>query len=109
MPQQFRNGWNQVSEKLDRVEKLKQQKAKIDRRLALALAAEKKHYKREEDRIKVLVGAMVLDHIKRSGQGAEQLLGRMGQFLERPNEREAVMGSEGKGSDAWHRLTGKAQ
>jgi len=94
----------------DRLEKLKQQKAKIDRQIALALAAERKSQKREDDRVKVLVGAMLLDQIKRQGgQGGEQLLARMGEFLARPTERSAILGEDGKGSAAFRRLTGGEQ
>lgn len=91
----------------DRLEKLKQQKAKIDRQIALAMAAERKSQKREDDRVKVLVGAMLLDQIKQQGgQGGEQLLARMGQFLARPTERAAILGEDCKGSAAFRRLTG---
>jgi large subunit ribosomal protein L7/L12 len=94
----------------DRLEKLKQQKAKIDRQIALAMAAERKSQKREDDRVKVLVGAMLLDQIKRQGgQGGETLLARMGEFLARPNERGAVLGEDGSGSAAFRRLTGGEQ
>ena len=58
----------------------------------------------------VLVGAMLLDQIKRQGgQGGETLLARMGEFLARPNERAAVLGEDGKGSASFHRLTGGEQ
>lgn len=91
----------------DRIEKLKQQKAKIDRQISLAMAASRKSEKKADDRVKVLVGAMFLDQIKRQGgKGAEQLLGMMGSFLARQNERLAVLGEDGKGSEAFHRLTG---
>lgn len=89
----------------DRLEKLKQQKAKIDRQIALAMAAERKSQKREDDRVKVLVGAMLLDQIKRNGEGLDALLARLGGFLERPTERVAVLGQDGKGSEALRRLT----
>lgn len=89
----------------DRLEKLKQQKAKIDRQIALAMAAERKSQKREDDRVKVLVGAMLLDQIKRQGGGLDSLLARLGDFLARPNERMAVLGEDGKGSEALRRLT----
>lgn len=93
----------------DRIEKLKQQKAKIDRQIALAMAASRKSEKKADDRVKVLVGAALLDQIKRSGKGGEQLLARMGEFLARPNERAAVLGEDGKGSAAFRRLTGGEQ
>lgn len=90
----------------DRLEKLKQQKAKIDRQIALALAAERKSQKREDDRVKVLVGAMLLEQIKQAGgQGLEPLLSRLNGFLVRPGERAAVLGEDGKGSVALRRLT----
>ncbi|MCF6783963.1 hypothetical protein [Stutzerimonas stutzeri] len=94
----------------DRLEKLRQQKAKIDRQIALALAAERKSQKRDDDRVKVLVGAMFLDQLKRQGgRGSEQLLARMGEFLSRPGERLAVLGEDGSGSPAFRRLVGIEQ
>ena len=70
---------------------------------------EKKTLKREDDRVKVLVGAAVLYSIK---QGHTLDLGEvsavvqlMDSFLQRPQERLAVLGEDGKGSDALHRLT----
>ena len=89
----------------DKLEKLKQQKAKIERQIALALAAERKNEKREDDRVKVLVGAMLLDQIKRQDQGVDSVLAQLSEFLVRPSERAAVLGEDGKGSAALRRLT----
>lgn len=90
----------------DRIEKLKQQKAKIDRQIALALAAERKSQKRDDDRVKVLVGAAILEQVKRNQFQLDDLLGVMDGFLARPGERKAVLGDDGRGSEALHRVIG---
>ena len=89
----------------DRIEKLRQQKAKIDRQIALAMAAERKSQKRDDDRVKVLVGAAILEQVKRNQFQLDDLLGVMDGFLARPNERLAVLGEDGSGSPAFQRLT----
>jgi len=65
--------------------------------------------KRADDRVKVLVGAAVLELLK-SGRPVtlpnnQALLGLMSEFLIRPAEREAVLG-DSNGSDALHRCLG---
>ena len=91
----------------DKLEKLKQKKALIDKQIARAVAAQQTSQKREDDRVKVLVGAMLLDQIKQQeGKGSEQLLARMSEFLSRPNELKAVIGDDKRGSAAFRRLTG---
>lgn len=65
--------------------------------------------KRADDRVKVLVGAAVLELLK-SGRPVtlpnnQALLGLMSEFLIRPAEREAVLG-DNNGSDALHRCLG---
>lgn len=90
----------------ERLEKLKQKRAELDRKIALATAAERKELKRADDRVKVLVGAMVLESIRQQGRGVDDLLERMSQFLVRPAERLAVLGEDGRGSEPLLRLTG---
>lgn len=66
--------------------------------------------KKEDDRVKVLVGAAVLYAVQHrrppdlsGGRGA--VLALMDDFLVRPQERLAVLGEDGQGSDALRRLT----
>lgn len=65
--------------------------------------------KREDDRVKVLVGAAVL-HSTQQGHppdlsgGRAAVLALMDNFLTRPQERLAVLGEDGRGSDALRRL-----
>jgi hypothetical protein len=58
-----------------------------------------------DNRVKVLVGAAVLEQIKRSGGDTSDLLRTLGAFLSRPGERSAVLGEDEKGSEALKRLT----
>lgn len=73
-------------------------------------AEEKKTTKREDDRVKVLVGAAVLNSIQQGhppdlSGGRAAVLALMDDFLSRPAERLAVLGEDGKGSAALRRLT----
>lgn len=67
-------------------------------------------YKKEDDRVKVLVGAAVL-HSTQQGHppdlsgGRAAVLALMDDFLSRPAERQAVLGEDGLGSPAFHRCT----
>lgn len=66
--------------------------------------------KKEDDRVKVLVGAAVLYAVQQGhppdlSGGRAAILALMNDFLSRPAERAAVLGEDGKGSDALRRLT----
>lgn len=69
----------------------------------------KKSDKRADDRVKVLVGAAVLNALH-CGQSVDlidksALLVLMSDFLVREQERLAVLGEDGRGSAAFHRCT----
>lgn len=70
---------------------------------------EQKTKKRQDDRVKVLVGAAVLFTIQRGHavdlKDSTALLALMSAFLTRPQERLAVLGADGLGSPAFHRCT----
>ena len=64
--------------------------------------------KRQDDRCKVLVGALV-GTLMTSGrsvvlQNHRSLLDALDEFLSRPAERLAVLGTNGSGSEAFHRV-----
>lgn len=65
--------------------------------------------KREDDRVKVLVGAAVLNSIQRGHppdlKNRAAVLALMDDFLSRPAERLAVIGEDGRGSAAFQRCT----
>lgn len=65
--------------------------------------------KKEDDRVKVLVGAAVLNSIQRGHpldlKDRAAVLALMDGFLVRPQERFAVLGEDGLGSAAFHRCT----
>ncbi len=69
----------------------------------------RKSDKRQDDRVKVLVGAAVLFTIQRGHpldlKDRAALLALMSAFLTRPQERDAVLGADGLGSPAFHRCT----
>lgn len=69
----------------------------------------RKSDKRQDDRVKVLVGAAVLNSIQQGHpldlKDRAAVLALMSAFLTRPQEREAVLGADGLGSPAFHRCT----
>lgn len=78
----------------------------LEQHLMLKSAAVRK---KEDDRVKVLLGAAVLNSIQRGHpldlKNRAALLALLDDFLSRPAERLAVLGEDGKGSDALRRLT----
>lgn len=70
--------------------------------------SERRAAKKADDRVKILVGAAVL-HATQQGHppdlsgGRAAVLDLMDQFLQRPQERLAVLGEDGLGSDALRR------
>lgn len=66
--------------------------------------------KRQDDRCKVIVGALVGTELA-SGRSVvlsdqRALLDALDSFLVRPAEREAILGGDGTGSDAFRRVFG---
>lgn len=88
--------------------KLRQAEARAADAAARAAAAEKLIWKREDDRIKVLVGACV-GAAMQAGQPINwaspgAVLDELHHFLVRPQERIAVLGKTGAGSPAFWRV-----
>lgn len=92
-----------------KIEELKIKRDQLNARIQKAEARAKQAEKKQADRIKVLVGAAVLDSIKNGQiitlQGPDDLLKMMDSFLSRQTEREVVMGDGGSGSEMLHSLT----
>ena len=65
--------------------------------------------KKEDDRLKILLGAAVLNSIQRGHpldlKNRAAVLALLDDFLSRPAERLAVLGEDGHGSAAFHRCT----
>ncbi len=92
------------------LEELKRKRDQLNARIQQSEARIKANTKKEDDRVKVLVGAATLDHLKRTaslpGGGLNDLLSLMDGFLTRPTERTAVLGTDKRGSEALHRVIG---
>lgn len=92
-----------------KIEELKVKRDQLNARIQKAEARAKATEKKSDDRVKVLVGAAVLNAIKCgqavSVQRREDLVQMMQEFLTRASERDAVLGEDGHGSDALRRLT----
>ena len=70
---------------------------------------ERKSDKRQDDRVKILVGAAVLFSLQQGHplelKDRAAVLQLMSDFLVRDQERLAVLGADGRGSAAFHRCT----
>jgi hypothetical protein len=87
---------------------LKQKRDQLTARIQKAEARLKAGRKKEDDRVKILVGAAILDQVKRGEalpQNKAALLKMMDGFLTRESERDAVLEEDGSGSAIFHRLT----
>ncbi len=90
------------------LEEMKRKRDQLNARIQAAEARLKTAQKKEDDRVKVLVGAALLDQLKRNGTipacDMHNLLSLLDDFLSRPGDRLAVLGEDGDGSQALHRL-----
>lgn len=84
------------------LEGLKLKRDQLTARIQKAEARQRSSAKKADDRVKVLVGAAVLNSAPIPG-----LLSMLDAFLTRPAERLAVLGEDGKGSEAFRRLVSK--
>lgn len=93
-------------------EKIQSLKAKRDQITAQIQAAEARlraGQKKQDDRVKVLVGAAILEEVKAGRFQLVDLLGVLDRFLARPAERTAVLGDQRQGSEALRRLVGEGE
>jgi len=86
------------------LEELKRKRDQLTARIQQAEARQKASVKKVDDRIKILVGAAVLHQQSQAGTDPGALLALLNSFLTRPAERLAVLGEDGKGSEAFQRL-----
>lgn len=92
------------------IEELKKKRDQINARIQKAENLKKISDTKEDNTVKVLVGAAVLNSLKNSANaepGLNKLLATLDAFLTRDRDRKAVIGDDGKGSDAFKRLTQK--
>jgi len=72
---------------IERAEALRQQRAKIERKLAVIEAAQRKRARAEDTRRKVLAGAMLLHKAESNPDFQTDLLRQLDGFLVRPDDR----------------------
>lgn len=87
------------------LEALKLKRDQLNARIQKAEALNKASETKADNRVKVLVGAAVLDQIKRTSHGEAELLALLANFLARESERVAVLGDDRQGSESFKRLT----
>ncbi|HBO4240118.1 TPA: hypothetical protein L4U16_005912 [Pseudomonas aeruginosa] len=88
---------------------LKQKRDQLTAKIQKVEARERAQQKKADDKVKVLVGAALLEQIQRGGEGLDDLLALMDRFLSRQYERKAVLGEDGKGSETLLRLVARRQ
>jgi len=91
-----------------KIESLKAKRDQIAAQIQAAEARLRAGQKKQDDRVKVLVGAAILEEVKAGRFQLVDLLGVLDQFLARPAERQAVLGGDGQGSEALKRIIERA-
>lgn len=91
------------------LEALKLKRDQLNARIQQAEARQRATLKKTDDRVKVLVGAAVLNQQTHTPGKLPTLLSLLDNFLERPSERLVVLGEDGTGSEAFKRLTAERQ
>lgn len=86
------------------LEALKLKRDQLTARIQKAENLARANNSKEENRVKILVGAAVLHNLKKNPAELKELLADLDGFLLRDSERLAVLGEDGKGSDALKRL-----
>ena len=86
------------------LEELKRKRDQLTARIQAAEARQRAGQKKADDRVKVLVGAAILEQVRRNQFQLIDLLQLLDGFLTRPGERAAVLGDDGQGSEALRRL-----
>jgi len=86
------------------LEALKLKQKRLNARIQKAEAQLRTMQTKADNRVKILVGAAVLNNCKQGEIAPSVLIQMMQRFLERPTERIAVLGDDGHGSEALKRL-----
>ena len=92
------------------IDDLKKKRDQLNARIQKAEALKRDNDSKADTKVKVLVGAAVLNSIKNGGNselGMAKLMTTLQSFLTRDRDREAVLGIDGKGSEAFKRLAQK--
>ena len=90
----------------DDVEELMRKRAQLDARIQQKLARRKANTKQEDDRVKVITGAWMASEASSGRADASAVLAGLNSFLTRPSERKALLGDDGRGSEAFRRVFG---
>ena len=90
----------------DDVEELIRKRDQIDARIQQKLARRKANTKQEDDRVKVITGAWLASEASSGRADASAVLAGLNSFLTRPSERKALLGDDGRGSEAFRRVFG---
>ncbi|MDT3243886.1 hypothetical protein QNL30_25215 [Pseudomonas amygdali pv. morsprunorum] len=86
------------------LDELKRKRDQLTARIQASEARLKESATKSEHRVRYLVGSAVLSQLLHNPSKQTELLGMMDSFLTRPGERMAVLGEDGRGSEAFKRL-----
>ena len=88
------------------LEELKRKRDQAIARVQQAEARLKANTKQEDDRVKVITGAWLASEASSGRADASAVLAGLNSFLTRPSERKALLGDDGRGSEAFRRVVG---
>lgn len=88
----------------DRLEELKKKRDQLNARIEQQEARLKQEHRKQDDNVKVLLGVTIAQMVRTNRMQLVDLLGVLDEHLERPRDRLAVLGEDGQGSAALHRV-----
>lgn len=86
----------------NKIERLKQRRAQLTAQIQNAEAKEKQRNRKDETRLKILVGAAILAKVDRT-----KLLNLLEGYYTRENDLKLIFGEDGKGSELFAALSKK--
>jgi uncharacterized membrane protein YccC len=88
--------WTQKSPLIERIEKMEQQQAALERRLQTARSKVKEEERKRETRRKILIGAMVLAKAEQSPEKWNDLVRELDRYLSTERDRQLFGLESGK-------------
>lgn len=86
------------------LEELKRKREQLTARIEQAEARKKQEERKLETKIKLLVGATMLNYIKTTGKNKDFIITQLVNYLTRPSDIKAVLGENKRGSETFIKL-----
>lgn len=87
-----------------RLEELKRKRDQLNAQIQQKEARLRAEQRTADNKVKVLLGATVAQMVRANRMQLVDLLGVLDEYLERDGDRRAVLGEDGQGSEALHRV-----